>query len=147
MINEPLTMKNLFLISILFVIIASFRLLIVSSISFEKSVIITDTVKNNKTTFKRLAKKWVSSSEIIDGKVIDLQGVFTLILKPNSTFESFYKPDNLKNGIWKLENDSTFTLYLKALDVYRILELTDSTLTTEILWTNDKKKYKFKNMY
>jgi hypothetical protein len=98
----------------------------------------TDSLKKNNNTFFLLAKKWHSTTESIAGKEREFKNMFCLYLKPDSTFESNEKPDNYKKGHWELNNDSTFSLYLKALDVYKIIELTDSSLKTELLWIHEK---------
>jgi hypothetical protein len=95
-------------------------------------------------TFGLLSKKWVSVSEIIAGKEKNFADTFSINLKPDSTFESFYMPDNHKKGFWRLNNDSTFTLYMKASDSFKITGLTDSTLSLEIQWMEEKPIVKFR---
>ncbi len=93
---------------------------------------------NRKDIFKKLAKHWISVKEEVDGKEDQAPGNFELILNADSTFKSWYKSgNNRKQGHWHLTNDSTFSLYLKAIDDYRIIALTDSTLGVKLLWIRE----------
>ena len=98
--------------------------------------IVKDSTIPNQNLISLLAKDWISVSRMIDGKEIEIKGVYALRLNRDSTFTSFYKPINLKKGHWILNNDSTFTLFMKATDEYKIIEVSDSTLKITAMWDN-----------
>lgn len=81
------------------------------------------------TIFRRLVKDWVATHTIENGVESALPHEYRITLRSNSTFKTFSSPDNYHSGnLWKLNDDSTFVLYLKAMELFKILELTDSTL-------------------
>lgn len=108
----------------------------------------TDKTTKSKDTkginIKFLAQEWISTEQISDGVKKEIENVFYLNLKPDSTFNSFYKPDNSKKGFWRLNIDTTFTLYMKATDTFKILELTDSTLVVKVCYSSPETIFRFK---
>ena len=87
--------------------------------------------------FKALCKYWISESKIIHGKKDDFKNYYTLKLKPDSTVETYFKPDNFHKGKWLLQQgDSSFVLYLKMAEEFKIIGLTDSTLIVDTKWDN-----------
>jgi hypothetical protein len=85
-------------------------------------------------TFKALCKYWISESKIIRGKKDAFKNYYTLKLKPDSTVETYFKPDNFHKGKWLLQGDSSFVLYLKMAEEFKIMGLTDSTLIVGTKW-------------
>ena len=96
-------------------------------------------------SIKQLTKKWVSTALISDSGETPFKGGFTIHLKSDFSFTSFFKPDNHKKGQWKLSDDSTFELSMKAVDRFRIIELNDSILVAKTLWVSNGIIYKFKS--
>jgi hypothetical protein len=94
---------------------------------------------------KQLTKKWVSTAYISDSSETPFKGGFTIHLKSDFSFTSFFKPHNHKKGQWKLSDDSTFTLYMKAVDRFRIIELNDTILVAKTLRVSNGIIYKFKS--
>lgn len=104
----------------------------------------TNSNLKNRINLGFLAQEWISTEKISDGIGKDLINVYYLNLKPDSTFNSFYKPDNLKEGFWRLNSDTTFTLYMKATDTFKILELSDSVLVVIVQNSSPEIIFKFK---
>ena len=96
-------------------------------------------------TIKQLTKKWVSTAYISDSGETPFKGGFTIHLKSDFSFTSFFKPNNHKKGQWKLSDDSTFVLYMKAVDRFRIIALNDTILVAKTLRINNGIIYKFKS--
>ena len=96
-------------------------------------------------TIKQLTKKWVSTAYISDSGETPFKGGFTIHLKSDFSFTSFFKPNNHKKGQWKLSDDSTFLLSMKAVDRFRILALNDTILVAKTLWVSNGIIYKFKS--
>jgi hypothetical protein len=91
---------------------------------------------NHNVLYKKLSKSWISVKYFSRGKEADFRNIYRITLKSDSTFKTIYKPDNYHQGTWSLQNDSSFVLYLKALETFKILEITDSTLKVETEWDN-----------
>jgi len=94
---------------------------------------------------KQLTKKWVSTAYISDSGETPFKGGFTIHLKSDFSFTSFFKPHNHKKGQWELSNDSTFVLSMKAVDRFRIIALNDTLLVAKTLWVSNGIIYKFKS--
>ena len=94
---------------------------------------------------KQLTKKWVSTAYISDSGETPFKGGFTINLKSDFSFTSFFKPNNHKKGQWKLSDDSTFVFYMKAVDRFRIIALNDTILVAKTLWVSNGIIYKFKS--
>ncbi|KXX66490.1 hypothetical protein [Flammeovirga sp. SJP92] len=86
-----------------------------------------------------LVGTWVSIGEYKNGKKVKEEGGHTLILKADSTYESLYKPNNLKRGRWLLIADTIIRLQMKVLDDYLIEDISDSTLKTQLLYLEPDK--------
>lgn len=100
---------------------------------------------NKAINLNLLAQEWISTEQISNGIKKDIRNIYYINLKPDSTFNSIYKPDNSKKGFWRLNRDTTFTLYMKATDTFRILELSDSSLVVKALYTSPEIIFRFKN--
>lgn len=93
--------------------------------------------------FKALCKYWVSKFKTVSGKKYDFDAVYTLKLKPDSTAETWYKPDNYHKGRWLLQSDSSFVLCLKMLEEFKIRKVTDSILIVDTKWDNENVTIEF----
>jgi len=93
-------------------------------------------MKSPISKFKKddLVGVWVSQSEIRNGVKSELKNIHRLELSANGKFNSYYKPSNHKTGNWELRNDSILQLYMKAVDLYRLLQLTDTSLSCQLLF-------------
>jgi hypothetical protein len=99
---------------------------------------------SNPERFNALVNTWISARKIINDTSFAFQDTYRITLKSNSRFATFYRPDNYHEGQWYLNSDSSFVLSLKATEIFKIIELTDSTLMVQPLWGEDSSKIEFK---
>jgi hypothetical protein len=85
-----------------------------------------------------LTGPWASAwkSSLADG-IRPWRDSLRLQLMHDGSFRTFSPPDIRHRGSWTLRPDSTIVLHLKALETWRIVELTDTSLVLRALWGPD----------
>lgn len=84
-----------------------------------------------------LAGSWTSVSRSDSDGIRPWVDSLRLRLSADGTFSSEMPQGNAHRGKWKLGPDSTLVVYLKVLETWRIVELSDSSLVLRALWHPD----------
>jgi hypothetical protein len=75
-----------------------------------------------------LSRPWTAVSRSSPDGIRPWKDSLRLHLSSDGSFRSFSPPANHHRGSWRLRADSALVLHLKALETWRIVELTDTSL-------------------